>query len=512
MRQLRTSRTSAGRSSRRGSGMTSFAAILSVVSTLSVSILTMMVIQGEARNWENLELIHETMPSDPEMIAFIESGAFEFTVASTEPSAAPFSGSRYPTLSPQPTQTPSSNPTVSTELPTKEPTSSPTIYPYSENPQPLDFPPTYFDYNRGASARRGPNNWHKVSFQGDQNPWYEFSPNGWGPYKGLLAGYNVGRNYCGTDGQQSPINVYDTGRRCGPDHQIRPRPGDFKIEERGNITKMILPNKLRLQYARRPCVGCAEPDPPHADFPDGFGGGSDLLHVDIKIPSEHRINGKQYPGEYQMFHIHAGRKRSPVISVMIDYNDTTPTNTHMQKALDQFWKVYNDDAKRCARKEQGDHIMINVTNSDHTRERASTTTKDKAIVTNDENQLRRRLQQQEGESVATEGAWDPYKWGSIFNTFHFYGYEGSTTEPPCGTFAHWFILDQPMMLSMDQFKQIKDLIFTHVDDDCTRTSVHYDESVARPIQPLKKRGVFRCTRDNFVSDAEEDARTFSLFH
>lgn len=53
------------------------------------------------------------------------------------------------------------------------------------------------------------------------------------------------------------------------------QPGDFKISST-SIQKLIEPNKLRLKYQRRPCADvenpqCAEPDPPHADFPNNWG-------------------------------------------------------------------------------------------------------------------------------------------------------------------------------------------------------------------------------------------------
>jgi hypothetical protein len=126
--------------------------------------------------------------------------------------------------------------------------------------------------------------------------------------------------------------------------------------------------------------------------------------------------------------------------------------------------------------------------------------------TSGDDQSRRFLPKQVGNSTGTKGRWDPYNEDWIVKTFHFWGYKGSMTEPPCGTFAYWFIHDTPMIWSKDQMNQLKTLLFTHVDENCNPTSAHYDQSVARPIQPLDDRGVFRCTRKDFVSDEEMRAR------
>lgn len=88
------------------------------------------------------------------------------------------------------------------------------------------------------------------------------------------------------------------------------------------MKKQILPNKLRLLYERRPCadwnnVACQEPDPPYADFPNGWGGFADVLHIDFKIPGEHRIWTETFDAEMQIFHIHPGRRRLPTQAVLI---------------------------------------------------------------------------------------------------------------------------------------------------------------------------------------------------
>jgi carbonic anhydrase len=259
--------------------------------------------------------------------------------------------------------------------------------------------------------------------------------------------------------------------------------------------KQILPNKLRLEYQRRPCQTCAEPDPPHADFPHNWGGGSDVIHIDIKVPSEHYLEGKKFDGEFQIFHLHPRRRRSPAIAIPFEVGEH---NQHLQKALDEFQKVYDGDLQKCNERNQRERVLKSNLHSNS----SMTFPISDSIQSGSQyaNEKRGRfLPIQEGESVGTRGAWDPYH-EDIVKTIHFWVYEGSTTDPPCGEFVTWFVLDTPFTVSARQLKQIKDLIFTHQDKRCQKTSVHFEESVARPLQSLVGRTISRCTIKDFRSD------------
>lgn len=44
-------------------------------------------------------------------------------------------------------------------------------------------------------------------------------------------------------------------------------------------------------------------------------------------------------------------------------------------------------------------------------------------------------------------------------------------------------MDTPMIISVGQLEQLQRIMFTHVDSNCQKTSVHNaEQSVARPIQ------------------------------
>jgi hypothetical protein len=67
-----------------------------------------------------------------------------------------------------------------------------------------------------------------------------------------------------------------------------------------------------------------------------------------------------------------------------------------------------------------------------------------------------------------------------------------------------FVLDKPMIISKFQMEELKQLLFLNVDQNCKRTSVHHEQSVARPIQPTGTREVRRCTRANYKDDLDRE--------
>lgn len=95
-------------------------------------------------------------------------------------------------------------------------------------------------------------------------------------------------------------------------------------------------------------------------------------------------------------------------------------------------------------------------------------------------------------------SWDP-RDPELMPSENFYRYDGSLTEPPCGEFVKWFICDKPMLIDEHQLEQLKRLIFTHTDANCHKTSVHFQQSVARPIRPANGRPISKCISENFVA-------------
>jgi carbonic anhydrase len=267
------------------------------------------------------------------------------------------------------------------------------------------------------------------------------------------------------------------------------------------IEPRIESNKLRLKFKRRPCSSlldpaCLEPDPPSADFPNDWGGYVDLMHVDFKVPSEHTIEGERFDAEMQIFHLHPSRRRTPTLAVVIRAR-TNGFNSEFQQILDQFQYVYNDHGAKCfaklrlerrrtteVRKVLG-KLAKNEPDYDTWADFSTAHEDPKWNATVD----RRKLQ----------GFFSPHS-EVLVPSIHFYGYEGSITEPPCSEFVTWFVSDTPMTIGLNQLEQLKRLLFTHVSPTCEKTSVHYRQSVARPLQDTAGRPVWKCTEADFLAD------------
>ena len=71
---------------------------------------------------------------------------------------------------------------------------------------------------------------------------------------------------------------------------------------------------------------------------------------------------------------------------------------------------------------------------------------------------------------------------------------------PITEFVEWHVMDKPAKMSKAQHYQMKKLLFHHVDGKCRKTSVGHNGSVARPIQKMRDRDLYKCSCDNFLSD------------
>ena len=412
---------------------------------------------------------------------------------------------------------------------TMSPTESPTLFSeredyYPVNKPPLNPPADYFDYSVGPSTdsvmhymktftnARGPDAWGSLgdsSSTREGRYWSEFAEY-FRPEKG--RGHDIVNNVCATGTHQSPIDVTHAQARsqCFEYHEIRHRAGDFGVFHH-RVEKQILPSKLRLHYPREYFM---DPDlpfgeqrgewgdrnkfVPSADLPKRWGYQLPVTHIDLKIPSEHFLEGKQYELEYQIYLMqmrddpYKGRGVGAV-SVLFDIDPNEEDNEKMEELIQAFEKVWNKDKMECEDFQRKQRRLDAKLFDEVTGDREEATFQPK---------LRAARQLAEEDQV-----WDPWH-KSILRSIWFFGYEGSLTEPPCSEFVEWRIIREPAYISTRQLYRLKNILFNHVDSECRRTSVHSEENgVARPLQSLNNdlytgHNLFECTCLDFLSDTQ----------
>jgi len=351
-----------------------------------------------------------------------------------EPSLTPTAlPSSTPTAMPQATGTESS---TTRTPPTKKPKSD-----FIDNSEPDDPDGGYFNYD--DSSQFGPRRWNKVKPQKTEEYAY------WKEFKDAIK-EDLDKNYCGSSAQQSPINLFDTGAVCLEYHQIRDRPGDF-LPDDVEVEKVIGQNKLRVIWPRR---DGDEPDPPGADIPKGWGHIIDATNTDIVVPAEHTINGRQFVGEYRIFHMHSGGKGAAVITALMEIHPLNKRNSHLQKLINEFQTHFEEDMLKCQNKKRKERGLRSLVSSKGKNGVSSLRGKNHLVGTEKfpSYKNRKALYERQLEKVKFDhddpsdpytsfGRWDPYD-PEMISSLWFYGYEGSLTEPPCTPFLSWRIMDK----------------------------------------------------------------------
>ena len=201
--------------------------------------------------------------------------------------------------------------------------------------------------------------------------------------------------------------------------------------------------------------------------------------------------------------------------LLLSGSEGNPKNEHLQEVIDAFKVIYKEDERKCNQRRSESEANSFASGFGGNNKRMLF---DEDFVVNNTATLNILDYEDNGEVEGREGSnstlsqqhrqhrrlslkWHPFH-PDIQKTVHFWGYSGSFTDPPCTRdIVDWKIMDVPTPISSIQLKQLKHLLYTHVDDKCRRTSVHNSQgSVARPTQPTLK--YYKCTRDDYVSDEE----------
>jgi len=297
----------------------------------------------------------------------------------------------------------------------------------------------------------------------------------------------------------------------------------YPLNDDESIVKQILPHKLSLVFKRRPCINmtndaCYDDAPPMADYPRYASGElnilaySDMHTFDIKVPSEHTVNGLRYDAEIQMFHTSLSFPRLSSLGILIKADDGLD-NTDYQLVLNEFTMVYNMNTLQCARKRLRLRRHRRRRRMAELRGRQSSETADNETPNVnveeddiDEENLTEEYLTEAIQNITTSrnlqwtvSNFDPY---DFLTTMFFFRYDGSITEPPCKDIT-WWVMDQPMRISQRQLEETRRILFTNVNENCIPTSVHNgDQSVARPTSELDGREIQHCSEGSFASDID----------
>ena len=183
------------------------------------------------------------------------------------------------------------------------------------------------------------------------------------------------------------------------------------------------------------------------------------------------------------------------MSILLTLHENDEDNDHLQLAINEWQKEYDRNAHQCNNSE---HPQMTEADSNTSKSSKSSNFETNASL-QFRNESKRELVDKTPFGI---GGWDPFD-PSLERSIYHWGYYGSLTEPPCSTFVAWRVLTEPAFVSTRQLNQMKNILFTHRDDSCNYTSVSFQESVARPIQPNRGRLIHKCTVNDYVSDKEK---------
>lgn len=215
----------------------------------------------------------------------------------------------------------------------------------------------------------------KTAPAGEQVEWgYEGagSPERWG---GLNSDYAA----CESGTSQSPINLAGATRTDLPDPQFSYNASPATIENKGHT--------LQVNYA--PGSGVTVGDTRY-----------ELAQFHFHTPSEHRLEGQEFPAELHLVHQGPGGALA-VVGVMIQQGEAN-------QALSALW---NDLPRNKGETKQPASVQINAED-----------------LLPDERQ-------------------------------HFL-YPGSLTTPPCSEGVTWMVLDEPIEMSAEQIQSLRSIIGT----------------------------------------------------
>jgi carbonic anhydrase len=357
------------------------------------------------------------------------------------------------------------------------------------------------DYSYDLEATNGPNAWAQVDTVTDEGEW------GWYDNGHPIFDLNIGVNQCGQDVRPSPVNLFQDSL-CTDTHEIRTRQSQDGDCTRDNVSFELTPYGLKAYYPWYENQPCLRPTIQMDGFEDFI-----LVWLELHVRSEHVVDGRRYDAELQFVHMGTGANNSEmaVVSVLID---SSAKNDHeeFQWMLNQWATEVDLQDSRCASASATGGRLRKRVLQPITQSRSSTVYNATATSTTQEAPSRRVQQDckpdkfgQGCEPLAPRKRMYPYSmWPSIW----YYSYQGSITQPPCSAIVHWRILDEPMLISRRQYKQLASLLTAYktlaCEDGMSFTSPKGENF--RPLQQINSANqpVSHCQITDFSFDVFEE--------
>lgn len=317
------------------------------------------------------------------------------------------------------------------------------------------------EFNYDPSSKLGPKHWDKVDVTNSE--YFDYIP-----YQ---------KSQCGGK-KQSPVDLVPN-EDCTDDHQFWLNRG---INNFDTLDFAILPHSLRINLQ----VPDNLDDAARADFsnlslwvPANF--------VDVKVGSEHYLNGVQYSGELQITHYWEYRDLFIMIAILID-DSPDEHNPRFEEFIREWEEVSWRQQHTCAKKQERQRNPSmndekNDDDDDYTRTHPVRTADEMAAIWG------------HPDDYPGKANWDIY---SLLPTPWYCKYRGSLTVPPCIENINWRIADRPMTVSRAQWDRVRGLLLNQWGDDCNMersSTVAFEGRVNRPLQ--NERSVSCCNRDNW---------------
>jgi len=188
----------------------------------------------------------------------------------------------------------------------------------------------------------------------------------------------------------------------------------------------------------------------------------ELVSIQIKTPSEHRVDGKQFDGEFIMQHRGTGihYDRLTFVSVFMDASGDTK-NWELEKFLRMWGGSQAKQYKEC-----GKYYDIDTCSVKKMRRNLR---KHNNITLYGNYESYGTMYGNYPNKTATDRKlfrekFRPYNLIKGRTSEYYYGYEGSLLEPPCSEKVNWRILKTPMKISKYHLEAINYMIAAHIDE------------------------------------------------